>query len=107
MAQEIESTGLGSLSQIYMSIIPLSAEQRLPRARAMVESARQRAERQEQLQNWKEAGDAYAAHFRAAKSFPENDVKVLRATATLMEYLRTIIHVIERRKVYDSPEYDT
>ncbi len=44
MVEDIESTGLGSRQEIYLSIIPpLSTENKLPQAEAIIERARKHA----------------------------------------------------------------
>ncbi|KAH6847821.1 hypothetical protein B0I37DRAFT_152071 [Chaetomium sp. MPI-CAGE-AT-0009] len=99
MAQNIHNTGLGSLDKIYLSIIPpLSAEQKLLHADAIVELARQHAKQHEQLQHWEQAGDSYLWLFRTASSFPEKSRIATKATAALMEYLRTVTLALELRE---------
>ncbi|KAM3516176.1 hypothetical protein MY11210_000198 [Beauveria gryllotalpidicola] len=107
MAHEIEGTGLGSLDQVYLSIIPpLSAEQKLPQADAIVELAKKHARQHEQLKNWKQAGDTYLWLFKRAKTFPEYSVITARSTAVLMEYLRTVTISIELRQRQQYEERD-
>ncbi|RYP71470.1 hypothetical protein DL769_004695 [Monosporascus sp. CRB-8-3] len=107
MAQDIQSTGLGSLYQIYQSIIPpFSAQQKLPQADAIVELARQHAKEHERLRHWKDAGDVYLWLFRAAKTFPEESSIATRATAVLMEYLRTVTPAIELKEAQHYEERD-
>lgn len=113
MAQEIYATGLGSLDQVYLSIIPpLSVERKLPPANVIVDLAREQAKPHEQLQRWKAAGDVYLWLFRTAKTFEEQtDIAAgakttpleqngvtTRATAVLMEYLRMVTETIELRQ---------
>ncbi|PNP60634.1 hypothetical protein FNYG_14637 [Fusarium nygamai] len=99
MAQDIQSTGLGSIEDIYHSIIPpLSVEHKLPQADAIIELARQHAKRHEQLGHWKEAADAYLWLFRTAKTFPEQSGIAAKATAVLMEYLRLVTSAIQLRE---------
>ena len=91
MAQNIHNTGLGSLEEIYLSIIPpLSAEDKLPHMDAIVELVRQHAKQHEQLQHWKQAGESYLWLLRMASTFPEQSRIATKATAVLMEYLRTV-----------------
>ncbi|KLU91868.1 hypothetical protein MAPG_10817 [Magnaporthiopsis poae ATCC 64411] len=107
MAQDIQATGLGSLEEIYLAIIPpLSVRQKLPQADAIVELARQHAKQHEQLQHWKQAGDAYLWLFRMAKTFPEQSGITTKATAVLMEYLKTITQTLELRKAQQYEEED-
>ncbi|KAF7554153.1 hypothetical protein G7Z17_g3123 [Cylindrodendrum hubeiense] len=114
LAQDIHSTGLGSPDQIYLSIIPpLSVEQKLPQADAIIELAQQHAKQYEERQHWKEASDVYLWLFRIAKTFQEQiDITAgpivntfsehsriaTRATAILLEFLRILIVTIELRK---------
>ncbi|KAL8365070.1 hypothetical protein RB595_004064 [Gaeumannomyces hyphopodioides] len=107
MAQDIQTTGLGSLEEIYLAIIPpLSAQQKLPQADDIVELARQHAKRHERLQHWKQAGDAYLWLFRVAKTFPEQSGIATKATAVLVEYLRMITRALELRKAQQNEEGD-
>ncbi|KLU85217.1 hypothetical protein MAPG_04247 [Magnaporthiopsis poae ATCC 64411] len=103
MAQDVQSTGLGSLDQIYLSIIPpLGEQQRLPQTTAIVELARRQAEKHEQLQHWKQASDAYLWLFQVAQTYPGQSGIATKATAVLMEYLRTITQALELREAqYD------
>ncbi|EJT69327.1 hypothetical protein GGTG_12946 [Gaeumannomyces tritici R3-111a-1] len=107
MAQDIHATGLGSLEEIYLAIIPpLSVRQKLPQADAIVELARQHAKQHEELQHWKQAGDAYLWLFRMAKTFPEQSRITTKATAVLMEYLRTVTRAFELREAQQYEEGD-
>ncbi|KAL8281863.1 hypothetical protein RB597_009535 [Gaeumannomyces tritici] len=107
MAQDIQATGLGSLEEIYLAIIPpLSVRQKLPQADAVVELARQHAKQHEELQHWKQAGDAYLWLFRMAKTFPEQSRITTKATAVLMEYLRTVTRAFELREAQQYEEGD-
>ncbi|KAL8399273.1 hypothetical protein RB596_007914 [Gaeumannomyces avenae] len=107
MAQDIQATGLGSLEEIYLAIVPpLSVRQKLPQADAIVELARQHAKQHEELQRWKQAGDAYLWLFRMAKTFPEQSSIDTKATAVLMEYLRTVTRAFELREAQQYDEGD-
>jgi len=110
MAQDIQTTGLGSLDQIYLSIIPpLSVQHKLPQVDVIVELARKYAQRHEQLQHWKQAGDAYLWLFRVGKTFQKQSSIANKATAVLVEYLRVVVlaikskeaQVYEERDIYD------
>ncbi|KAI3321405.1 hypothetical protein HD806DRAFT_523893 [Xylariaceae sp. AK1471] len=55
LAQDIESTGLGSLEEVYMSIIPpLSSVKKLPGSEAIIEWARKHTKPHAQLGHWRE-----------------------------------------------------
>ncbi|KXX82674.1 Serine/threonine-protein phosphatase 6 regulatory ankyrin repeat subunit B [Madurella mycetomatis] len=99
MAQDIQTTGIGSLEEIYLAIIPpLSAMDRLPRPDPVVKWAREQASSHEQLGHWKEAADVYMQLFRTAETFPvEADIHAM-ATALLVEYLRAVTDAIELGK---------
>ncbi|CAM1508997.1 Fc.00g027360.m01.CDS01 [Cosmosporella sp. VM-42] len=99
IAQDIQSTGLGSLEDIYLGIIPpLSAMDKLPQADGIIELARQQAKRHEQLENWKEASDVYLWLFQMGQTFPKESGIAAKATAVLMEYLRQVTAAIELRE---------
>lgn len=99
MAQDIQSTGLASLEDIYLSIIPpLSAQQKLPQVDAIIELARLHAKGQEQLRYWEVAGEAYFWLLRVVKTFPKKSRIVSRATAVSVEYLRMITALADLRE---------
>jgi len=98
MAQDIQSTGLGSLSEIYLSIIPpLSGEKKLPRADAIIKLARDHAKPHEQLGRWQKASEAYRWLFRTANASSKQNGIGVKATALLMEFLRAVTDAIELR----------
>ncbi|KAM0406586.1 hypothetical protein ACHAPZ_003353 [Fusarium culmorum] len=97
LIQNIHNTGLGSLDQIYLSVItPLSREKRLPKVDAVVNLALQRSRRNEHSKKWKEAGNDLIWLFRLANgTFSSRENIVLKATANLVEYQR-LIHLVLR-----------
>ncbi|RYP46521.1 hypothetical protein DL768_007293 [Monosporascus sp. mg162] len=107
MVHEVHNTGLGSLDQIYLSIIPsLSMAQKLPEPDKIITLARERAKPHERAQHWKQAGDTYLWLFRTTKSFPPESNMFTKATAVLMEYLRTLTLAIELREHQHYEERD-
>ncbi|CAI6089116.1 unnamed protein product [Clonostachys chloroleuca] len=107
LAQDIQSTGLGSLEDVYLSIIPpLSRENKLPRANAIIEWAREHAKPYEELGHWKEAADAYLWLFRTTKMFSGRAGITTKAIALLMEYLRALTDAIKLRKAQQFEERD-
>lgn len=96
MISEIESSGLGNLADIYLSVIPpLSEKHKLPQADdTIIAMAREKAEQHEQLQHWGEATKIYLWLFRTANTFKGRDI-LTKATAVLMEYLRQISSTID------------
>ncbi|KAF4951952.1 hypothetical protein FGADI_7068 [Fusarium gaditjirri] len=98
MAQDVENTGLGSLSDIYLSIIPpLSKENKLPQADSIIQLARQHAKRHEQLAHWNEAGDIYLWLFHTSSTFSKQTISA-KATAVLMEYQKQVTGVINLKE---------
>lgn len=95
MIQNIHNTGLGSLDQIYLSVItPLSREKRLPKIDAVVNLAVQSSRRNERSEKWKKAADDLIWLFRLANGTFLNGGKVVsKATANLMEYQR-LVHLV-------------
>ncbi|KAF7524027.1 hypothetical protein G7054_g11554 [Neopestalotiopsis clavispora] len=102
LARTIQSTGLGSLDDIYLSMIPsLSVENKLPQVIRVIDLTRQHAEPHEKLQRWEEASDAYLWLLRVAKTFPEDSEVITQAIAILVELLRQInsaLNMCERLK---------
>ncbi|QPC71950.1 hypothetical protein HYE68_002702 [Fusarium pseudograminearum] len=96
MIQNIHNTGLGSLDQIYLSVItPLSQEKRLPKIDAVVNLALQRSRRNERSEKWEEAGNDLIWLFRLAnRTFSSRGNVVSKATANLMEHLRLLYLVL-------------
>ncbi|KAF7552239.1 hypothetical protein G7Z17_g4467 [Cylindrodendrum hubeiense] len=107
MVQDIHTTGLGTLDQVYLSIIPpLSAEKKLPEIDKIVELAREHAKPHERVQHWKQAGDVYLWLFSIAKTFPEESHIAKKVTAILVEYLRTIILTVKLREAQQYKKRD-
>ncbi|KAF4467779.1 ankyrin repeat [Fusarium albosuccineum] len=99
MAQDIQSTGLGSLDQVYYSIIPpLSQCHRLPQANAIIELAREQAKPHEALGRWSEAGQIYLWLMKQAKTFPEDTEIFAHSTAVLVDVYRQVVSIINLRK---------
>jgi ankyrin repeat protein len=98
IAQDVQSTGLGSLEEAYLSIIPsLSMARKLPKTDGIVELARQQAEGHELLGQWQEAGEVYLWLFRTCITFGAKDDIAIKATVVLMEFLRSLDLAIEKR----------
>ncbi|KAF5012831.1 hypothetical protein FDECE_1120 [Fusarium decemcellulare] len=99
MAQDIQSTGLGSLDQVYYSIIPpLSQCHRLPQANAIIELAREQARPHEGLGRWSEAGQIYLWLMKQAKTFPEDTEIFAHSTAVLVDVYRQVVSNVNLRK---------
>ena len=97
--QDVQRTGLGSLEDIYMNIIPpLSIQKRLPEIDLVVEIARQRAKGHEWLGHWEEAGEIYGSLFKELKGFDTNDTISPKATAALSEFFKLVTLTLRLRK---------
>jgi hypothetical protein len=82
MVQAIQSTGLGSLEEVYLCMIPpLSAENKLPRPDSIIDWTQAHAERHERRGNWKEVGDACIWLFQTTKSTQGQGSIAIKATA--------------------------
>ncbi|WAO86220.1 Hypothetical protein NCS54_00348600 [Fusarium falciforme] len=98
LVQEISNTGLGSVDEIYVSLIPaLSAENKLPDPSAVVELAHKHAKRYLVQQDWKKAFKPYLWLSDIARSFPKDSVPSVRSIAVLLECVRIMTQEIEMR----------
>ncbi|KAF4467552.1 ankyrin repeat [Fusarium albosuccineum] len=96
MIQEIQYTGLGSIGDIYLSVIPpLSMAHKLPHAEAIVQLAQQHAKPYERVGRFEEAGDIYFWLFQTVQVFPPESYVHAKATAVLMEHLRYPDFIVE------------
>ncbi|KAK7393916.1 hypothetical protein QQX98_013302 [Neonectria punicea] len=99
LAQDIHSTGLGTLEEIYQYIIPaLSGENKLPVAEGIIDLAWQHARHYEQRGRWDLARDTYVQLFLVGKPFPAESSIATKATAILFEFLRQITLNVESQK---------
>ncbi|CAI4214564.1 unnamed protein product [Parascedosporium putredinis] len=99
MTQEVSDTGIGTMDQVFLAIIPpLSGSGKLPKADGLVELARQHAKPHEKTRHWRAAGEVYLGLFRVAKTFPEDSSIRIRAISVLIEYLRTVTLTLKLRQ---------
>lgn len=111
MIQDVRNTSLGSLDQIYFSVItPLSQEKKLPKVDAVVNLALKSSRRNEESQKWQDAGDDLIWLFRLAnRTFPKESDLVVKATANLAEYQRLanlVLRLTMRRKLMSLGTFD-
>ncbi|KAH6617508.1 hypothetical protein F5144DRAFT_393815 [Chaetomium tenue] len=98
MAQDIQSTGLGTLEEVYLCIIPpLGTENKLPQPDSIIDWTRAHAERYEKRGHWKEACDAYAWLFRITKSTQGQDSISIKALALFVEFLMVVTETVNLR----------
>ncbi|KAI6762512.1 hypothetical protein HG530_008492 [Fusarium avenaceum] len=106
MVQDIQNTGLGNASDIYLTVIPpLGLTQKLPVAEAIIRLARDHTKRYEQLGQLSEAGHIYKWLFRTVAVFEPESLLCVRATAILVEHLRQLTLTLEF-KTLDNDEDD-
>ncbi|KAJ3547472.1 hypothetical protein NM208_g1493 [Fusarium decemcellulare] len=96
LVQCIQSTEIGTLEEVYQSIIPpLSVANRLPEPDAIIHLVRQHCQPHEQLGHWEEVAEAYIWLFNISNNFPEGATITLKATALLMEYLGEVADALK------------
>jgi hypothetical protein len=105
IAEDIQSTGLASLADVDLLIIPpLSAMNKLPQPNAIIQLAHTRATKFREIGKWKQAADAYLWLFEQMSAFPRWHSLRIKATALLIDYLRTIDDAIWMKKRLNFPE---
>jgi ankyrin repeat protein len=109
MIQDVHNTGLGSLDQIYLSILtPLSVEDKLPGVSAVVNLALHQAKQNEQSRRWQQAGEDLIWLSRLANTtFKPQSPVVEEAAANLIEYLRLIDRILEWKTPCDSDSFSS
>ncbi|KAF6801170.1 ankyrin repeat protein [Colletotrichum sojae] len=104
IAREIQVVGIGTLEDIYLSMIPpLSKAKKLPRADTNIEVAREEAEPHEQMGQWERGFQLNSILFYTAASFPD-EVAAVKATAIFMDFLRQLSLTIALRDSEDDFE---
>ncbi|KAI8681040.1 hypothetical protein NCS55_00353700 [Fusarium keratoplasticum] len=105
LIQEISNTGLGSVDEISVSLIPaLSAEHKLPDPSAIVELAHKHAKRYHVQQEWEKACKPYLWLSDISRSFPKDSVFSVRSIAVLLECVRIMTQALEMRCHMDDDE---
>ncbi|KAF4985886.1 hypothetical protein FDECE_16248 [Fusarium decemcellulare] len=103
--QEIQMTGLGTLDEVYLSIVvPLSVHEKLPNVDQVLELARKHAEPHERVNRWHPAAYCYAWLFNLGQTFSRSSKISIKATALLMEFTRMLVlnhqpQEVEKRKI--------
>ncbi|CCX34876.1 Similar to hypothetical protein [Tuber melanosporum Mel28]; acc. no. XP_002841517 [Pyronema omphalodes CBS 100304] len=97
MAKKIQGTGLCSLQEAYLCMVPpLSSAKKLP-ARAMVDFVRQQMKGPESLGQWENTVAMYLRMFQECKTFGEQHPVFLRATAFLLDVYFSFTENIQLR----------
>ena len=98
MANAIQKTGLGSLQEVYMCIIPsLSSFRKLP-AGAVIEFVQRQMREHEMLGHWAMVAPGYIRLFQECKSFGAGHHVCQTATAILIDVFRYICNTLELRE---------
>ena len=98
MANAIQQTGLGSIQEVYMCIIPpLSSSRKLP-AEAVIEFVRQQMREHEILGHWAAVAPGYIGLFRECKPLGPKHHVFQTATAILIDVFRYICNTLELRE---------
>ncbi|KPM42985.1 hypothetical protein AK830_g3571 [Neonectria ditissima] len=108
LAQDIHSTGLGTLEEVYQCMIPaLSREDKLPATEGIIEVARQHARRHEQSGRLDLAKNIYVQLFQMGRTFPAHGSFSMETTAILFELLRQVTLNIEvQKRLYGMGDYE-
>ncbi|KAM0431394.1 hypothetical protein ACHAPT_005371 [Fusarium lateritium] len=105
MAEEIHRTGLGSVDDVFLSmLVPLSVEHKLPSVNKVVDMAREQAKPFVEARDWNACYIVYMWLFRTANTFPPLSEISITATAMLMDLLRTITAAIEAEPFLDASD---
>ena len=98
MANVIQQTGVGSIQEVYMCIIPpLSSSRKLP-AEAVIEFVQRQMREHEMLGHWAVVAPGYIRLFRECKSFGAGHHVCQTATALLIDVFRYICNTLELRE---------
>lgn len=107
-AQDIHSTGLQSLHEVYLSIIPpFSFHGRLPRLGGVFERACEEGKREERLMRWEAADDTYAHLLMLAIKYPPGSWNYRYALAIAIQYLEARTARFPFIQFYDPEEFYT
>ncbi|RSL89367.1 hypothetical protein CDV31_015903 [Fusarium ambrosium] len=105
MVQDISNTGLGSLDQIYLCVIPpLSAEHKLPETTKVIDLALKQAKPAMEKQDWMRASRPFLWLFETARTFPKDSAVSVRTIAAILEYARMVADAIDLKKSTNVPD---
>ncbi|MBE3042127.1 hypothetical protein IMZ48_06005 [Candidatus Bathyarchaeota archaeon] len=99
LAQDITNTGIGTLEEAYLSIIPpLSTLDSLPHTDSVIRWARKQARAHENVGRWNEAGEVYIWLFKlwkGSKMLSRQAIISIEATTWLVECLEAVTCAME------------
>ncbi|KAM0420369.1 hypothetical protein ACHAPT_011788 [Fusarium lateritium] len=99
LVQDVSNTGLGTVDQIYLCMIPpLSAENKLPETTEIIHLAKEQAKRSQAKQDWMRARKPYLWLFEIAQTFPKDSAINVRTIAALLEYARVMTQALDLRE---------
>ncbi|KAK4149537.1 hypothetical protein C8A00DRAFT_18785 [Chaetomidium leptoderma] len=106
LVRDIETTGLGSVDDIYFGILPpLSAWNLLPPVHAILKRGLELGHELEQRRGWRGAGSTYVRLLKRTALFPRDNSTDIASEATVlvMEFLRVLT---ETAKLWQSQLFD-
>ena len=96
LAQDIHATGLGSLEEVYICLVPpLSSAHRLPRADSVVDWTRQHSVQPGMKRRWSEVVDAFTW---LLGTFPNTDPVATDAVPATVSLLLSLAHEYKTQK---------
>jgi hypothetical protein len=96
IAENVSRTGLASVEEVYLTIIPpLSKFRRLPDTGVAIEYASQQARTYELSAEWDRASQCHLWALSICESFDRNEEAAIYAIASLTEYLKSLKEVAD------------
>lgn len=105
VAKNIEATGLCSLQDAYLCIIPALSSAKLLSVQEVIDFVRGKAKDAELLGQWDIVAPVYLRLFQDSKSWGASNHFFLRATAVLIETFLSIFDVTLRQSPQESQRY--
>ena len=91
LAQGIQATGIGSIEDVYLMILPaFCLANKLPRASPIIPYVHQRAKASEAQERWRDAANAYIWLLQAMSWFPHDEEFAVEITALFMQFLISV-----------------
>lgn len=107
IAQDVSNTGLGSVEEIYLSMIPpLSAENKLVAMDKIFDLARDQAKGYQQQHDWIRACEPYLWLLKKARIFPKNIAFGVKTIAVLLEHINLMAGALELSGSDDKHKFD-
>lgn len=102
MVQSVQRTGLGSIDDVYLSVLPaLSSRKLLPDVSVVVDFIREQTRQLEAEEKWEEVAEHHVWAFQTCIAFDPGSRAAVKATAALTELLRSVTvsaHIAEEQQ---------